>query len=140
MITFNMDDVALHLGGLGNADIRKAVGELGEDHTPLQPTFMGTGNRELGPAGNRPKWPGIPKYEIQTEIAKTSDDDWVGRIVWNLLGYTGSFPVVTDYVGEVPMSAHPTYFPNARLCRDTCIECEAQLRKQFAAFWSEASP
>lgn len=122
-VRYDMRAVHVAVRRIAREQIRKAVGG-GEDSPSTRLTFA---------PGMQPlSIPSEPKFQIKWEISETPDGDIVGILQWTLLSYSGTFPVVTDYVGYVPPGAHPTYFSRQDRAEQEAADCATRLREQFA--------
>jgi hypothetical protein len=123
-ISYDMRAVHDAVKRIAREQLRRAVGG-GQDSPSIRLTFA---------PGSLPlSIPAEPKFQIKWEIDETPDGgDIVGRVLWTLLGYSGTYPVVTDYVGDVPPTAHPTYFSDQDHAAQVAEDCATRLRDQFS--------
>jgi hypothetical protein len=134
-VRYDMTAVRNAVKRIAREQIRRAVGD-GQDSSPVRPTRYDPGGRGLGATGVKSvpiSFPhSEPKFQIKWHLTDTPDGDIVGRLVWTLLGHSGAFPVVTDYVGDVSTTAHPTYFSDQDHAAQVAEDCATGLREQFA--------
>lgn len=139
IIRYDMTAVHRTVKGIAREQLRKAVGS-GQDSAPVRLTFFDAELRSQGAPGPRPSisFPeSDPKFEIRWDVRPLNDDDFVGRLFWTLLGHHGTFPVCTDYVGDVPPTAEPTYFSRQDSAEQHAADCATRLREQFANMFKE---
>jgi len=137
-IKYDMTPVVLASKGIARQHLIGAIRD-GRDAAPVEVMYVDE-TRPLGVAGNRPTIPGsgVSKYKVIWEVEQVATDgDFVGRLVWKLMGREGTYPVCVDYVGPVPPGATPTFF-SARADAEACAaKCALLLREQFAVLFQE---
>lgn len=137
-LRYDMFAVHRAVKGISREQLRKAVGS-GQDSAPVRLTFFDPERRPEGAPKPQPlHFPeGVPKFKIEWECTQTPDGDVIGRLVWDLLGQSGTFPVVVDYVGDVPEHGEPTYFSRIDAAEQQAADCAKRLREQFAQMFQE---
>lgn len=133
LIRYNMQPIRDAARLLSAQAVRAAVPKDGSDARPIRMTYIG-GNQE---AGIRPLMALPVKYQVTWEVGETPDGDWTGKVVWSLLGHKGEFPAVMDYSGEVPPSAHPTFWQDEQSAKNCAATCADYLRKQFVELFHQ---
>lgn len=121
-VRYDMGAVHVAVKRIAREQLRRAVGG-GEDSPSIRLTTPGTQSLRI---------PADPKFQIKWHLTDTPDGDITGRLVWTLLGHSGTFPVVTDYVGDVSTTAHPTFFSDKDHAAQRAADCAQLLRDQFA--------
>lgn len=114
--------------GLSQSIMRAAVPRDGQDAAPPRLSFVGD---DPNP-GLAPIYAGAAKYKVSYTTEQTPDGDWIGMVHWSLMGKSGTFPAVTDYMDVgVPPSAPPTYWPDETQATNCAATCADVLRKQM---------
>ena len=132
MIQFDLAAVESQCRGLKAQLVRAALRD-GSDHPPIRPGF-------LGRPGNSPSLGAIPKWKVDWRVEQHNEQDWVGFVTWHLLGYSGSFPAVSESIPITKAGDNPTFFPSHDLAEQCAADCARALRQQFVAYWSEREP